>query len=106
MITEQQVEWMLKNYRQLKAEVAFCTAEEQRAFMKLGAAIEALPEREKDIIQSIFYSNMSWAQIEDEKYISGNTIARYKRQGIKHITESMNGTTVRRMMEIMDGSGT
>ncbi|MDP2892425.1 MAG: hypothetical protein Q8O09_04745 [Bacillota bacterium] len=55
---------------------------------KLHSAIEALDKTVGGVISDIYIDRLSWGQICSRRYISPNTLNRYKKRGLEEITKA------------------
>ncbi|MDL2220089.1 hypothetical protein LJC55_00250 [Eubacteriales bacterium OttesenSCG-928-N14] len=58
---------------------------------RLDAAVDALDERMRDIIKDLYYHKLSWTQVSMRRYISPNTLNRYRKKGIGAIARALCG---------------
>ena len=68
-------------------EYALLSAKAEMA--RLEVAIDSLEERIKAVIQDIYLSKLSWTQVCTRRYISANTLNRYRKKGIQSIDRAM-----------------
>lgn len=70
-----------ENKERLKKQIASGEIE----LKKLRTAIDGLPEDMKNVIEDLYIRRLKWDQIAMRRYISNNTINRYRKKGIEEI---------------------
>lgn len=73
-------------------EYALISAKAEMA--RLEVAIDSLEERVKAVIEDIYLHKLSWTQVCARRYISANTLNRYRKKGIRSIDQAMVHSTI------------
>lgn len=58
---------------------------------KLDMAIESLPEEQKKVITDLYISRLKWEQVAMRRYISANTINRYRKKAMVEMAHAFTG---------------
>lgn len=105
MISEEKINQVLKQYNELKAEVEREGADgSARLFMqKIDAAMEALPEEEREIIQLLYIKRYTWIAAGIECKISQNTVNNRRKRAIRKITDLVNLKHTKNLLDMMQG---
>lgn len=61
---------------------------------KLHAAIETLDEGVRGVMEDIYLDRLSWGQVCARRYISPNTLNRYKKRGIEQLVRAFSVSQV------------
>ena len=100
---EHQIENILKNYHLIKAEVEINpnsedTEKAKEILKKTELAVSRLPESIEQVIELLYFERLTWIKTELELHISQNTLNRYRKLGIKMITDIFNGSNTRKLL--------
>ncbi len=77
-----------------KEKLAAMVGAGELEFKKLHAAIETLDEGVRGVIEDIFLDRLSWGQVCARRYISPNTLNRYKKRGISQIVRAFSASEI------------